>query len=488
MSSLPRLSRSSLSSISLPSPSYLPASLSPGIVHFGLGNFHRAHLALYNHNLFSRQLDLDWSIVGANVLPSSAAFHKTFSEQDYLYTLMSQSPSRTSPRIIGSITDHLPPAQFATILRELLHPHIRIVSLTITEGGYFQDSTGTFDASHPSIIADGTNDVPCTVFGILADSLRIRHEMGIDPFTVLSCDNVPHNGVVTRDAVTGVARLRNPKSADWIQNNVAFPNNMVDGITPETDERGKQFVKDTYGFEDQVPVFSEQWTQWVMEDHFTMDRPRWEDVGAQFVDDVSGYEAMKIRVLNGGHAVIAYPGGLLDIEFAHEAMAHPVIRAFLDKVQREEILPEVKPPKGESAQKYYESICDRFSNPKMEDTVRRLCLDGSNRQPKFIMLSIRDRIREGKSVDGLALESALWCRYCYGESECGKKIEKNDPNWDELRQRAKRAKEEPRVWLDQETVYGDVKDNEQFVRSFETALLRIWKDGAIKAMEHYINE
>ena len=285
----------------------------------------------------------------------------------------------------------------------------------------------------------------------------------------------------------GLAYLSDPALASWIENNVAFPNAMVDRITPATGDRERALCAEEFGVEDQWPVFCEEFKQWVVEDHFPLGRPAWEKVGAEFVNDVTPWEYMKIRILNGGHAVIAYIGGLLDIHFVHDAMANPLIKAYLEKVTDEEIRPTVHPVPGTDLVDYQSVIARRFSNPKVGDTIRRLCLDGSNRQPKFIVPPIADRLKAGKSINGLALESALWCRYCFGTTDSGAIIEPNDPNWDALQARAKMAKVYPHVWLEMVDIYGDVGKHPEMQKRFTGYLNALWQDGVEKTVKAYIN-
>jgi mannitol 2-dehydrogenase len=306
------------------------------------------------------------------------------------------------------------------------------------------------------------------------------------PFTVMSCDNIPHNGRVTSEAIVGLARLIDEDLADWVSEHVAFPNSMVDRITPATTDRERKILADKFGVEDNWPVFCEPFRQWVLEDHFTDGRPPLEKVGVQFVPDVAPYELMKIRILNGGHAAIAYPAGLMDIHFVHEAMQEPLVRGFLNKVEHDEIIPTVPPVPDTSLEDYYQLVDKRFSNPKIGDTVRRLCLDGSNRQPKFIIPTIADRLKAGKSVTGLALESALWCRYCFGTTDSGAVIEPNDPSWDRLQTTAKAAKDAPAAWLAMEDIYGDVGRSTAFTEAFAHALDVLWAEGARETLTRYL--
>lgn len=469
-------------------PAYDRTKLKQGILHFGVGNFHRAHQAVYLDELFNLGDGHDWAIVGSGVMASDKRMIDALAGQDFLTTVVEQEAAHSQARITGPMTGAVEPGNAAAIIARLVDPAIRIVSLTITEGGYYINAaTGKFDPAHPDIAADGRNpESPKTVFGLIAAGLKARKAVGGAPFTVMSCDNIPHNGAVTRNAVAGVARLSDPDLADWIEKSVAFPNGMVDRITPATGDRERRICRDEYGIDDAWPVFCEGFKQWVLEDKFPAGRPALEKVGVQFVPDVTPYEMMKIRILNGGHAIIAYPGGLMDIEFVHEAMQHPLIRAFLDKVEREEIIPVVPPVPDTDLHAYFRKTAERFANPKIGDTVRRLCLDGSNRQPKFIIPSIADNLARGRSIDGLALESALWCRYCAGVSDSGTEIAPNDPSWDRMTAQAKRARANPAAWLEMADIYGSVAASDAFREAFAKWLNRLWSNGAKATLEHYL--
>ena len=469
-------------------PNYKRSDLKAGILHFGIGNFHRAHLAVYLDDLFNKGLNHDWALVGAGVMAFDENVRQKLIAQDFLTTVVEQDNDLSTAHITGPLVDFIPPGDKPALLAKLADPSIRIVSMTITEGGYFIDpATQKFDPKHPAIAKDGVNpDDPATVFGFIVAGLKVRKANGTAPFTVMSCDNVPHNGVVAKNAVVGLAKLSDPAFADWIAANVAFPNGMVDRITPATSDRERKICLEQFGVEDQWPVFCEEFRQWVVEDHFPLGRPEWEKVGAEFVKDVTPWEYMKIRILNGGHAVIAYISGLMDIHFVHDAMANPLVKAYLKKVTDDEIRPTVHPVPGTDLVAYQTLIDRRFSNPKIADTVRRLCLDGSNRQPKFIVPPISDRLKNGKSINGLALESALWCRYCFGTTDSGKVIEPNDPNWDALQARAKKAKDRPLEWLEMSEVYGDVGGNPEMQRLFTQYLNAIWKDGAEATVKAYL--
>jgi mannitol 2-dehydrogenase len=283
----------------------------------------------------------------------------------------------------------------------------------------------------------------------------------------------------------GLAHLSDPELARWIDAHVAFPNGMVDRITPATGPRERALAQ-TFGLSDPVPVTCEPFRQWVIEDIFPAGRPPLEQVGVTFTPHVHAFEMMKIRILNGGHATIAYPGGLMDIEFVHEAMAHPLILGLLNKVEREEIIPYVPSVPGTDILAYYDLIVHRFSNPEVADTERRLCLDGSNRQPKFIVPSVRDALAAGGSVEGLALVSALWARYCFGTTDSGTPIAPNDPNWDVLQALATLAKSDPTAWLAQETIYGETARDPRFVSAFTAWLKMLWAKGTQATLETYL--
>ncbi len=469
-------------------PRYRQSDLNPGIVHFGVGNFHRAHQAVYLDNLFNLGLDHDWALIGAGVRSTDIAMRATLESQDWLTSVVEQEAAESTVHVTAPMVGFLPVGDSSAILARLADPAIRIVSLTITEGGYYIDpATQKFADGHPDIRHDAEHpDAPRTVFGLILAGLRRRRDAGIPPFTVMSCDNIPGNGHVTENAVAGLAGLIDPALASWVKSSVAFPNGMVDRITPATGDRERTLIADQFGIADRWPVFCEGFKQWVLEDKFPLGRPALEKVGVQFVPDVAPFELMKIRILNGGHATIAYPGGLMDIHFVHEAMEEPLIRAFLEKIERDEIIPIVPPVPDTDLGDYYRLIDRRFSNPKIGDTIQRLCLDGSNRQPKFILPSVRDRLAAGQSVTGLALVSALWARYCYGESDSGKPIPPNDPSWDRLTALAKLAKADPKAWLTMTDIFGDLSTNPTYVRAFTHALSTLWQVGTRETLTRYL--
>ncbi|OAM77985.1 mannitol dehydrogenase family protein [Devosia elaeis] len=469
-------------------PSYSRADLTPGIVHFGVGNFHRAHQAVYLDALFNRGEGRDWAIIGAGTRATDAAMRDALRQQDWLTSVVEQEADTSAAHITGAMVDYIEPGDSQAVIAALTDPAIRIVSLTITEGGYYIDpASQKFDPTHPDIAWDAANfATPKTAFGLILAGLVKRREAGIAPFTVMSCDNIPGNGHVTRNAVAGLAALIDPALAEWVKSSVAFPNGMVDRITPATSEREKNLLAERFGIDDAWPVFCESFKQWVLEDNFPAGRPALEQVGVQFVLDVAPYEHMKIRILNGGHATIAYPAGLLDIHFVHEAMEHPLVSAFLKKVETEEIIPIVPPVPDTDLGAYFAMCEKRFANPKIGDTIRRLALDGSNRQPKFIIPSAMDRVNANSLLTGLALVSAFWCRYCYGTTDSGAVIEPNDPSWDRLTAQARKAKDNPAAWLEMADIYGDLAKAPAFTETFTKCLNFLWKNGTAATLEAYL--
>lgn len=470
------------------SPGFKQSDLTAGILHIGVGNFHRAHQAMYLNRLFELGEGHDWAIVGAGLMPYDRAMRDRLQGQDWLTTVVELAPEGLSAQICGSMIDFVD-IDPALLVTRLCDPAIRIVSLTITEGGYFVDpNTGGFDAAHPDILAD-LHDAECprTVFGVLVAALLKRKNEGTSPFTIMSCDNLPENGHIARQAVVGYARAFSPEVADWIADTVAFPNGMVDCITPATGDRERSLVAETFDLEDAAPVVCEPFRQWVLEDNFPTGRPALEKVGVEFVEDVAPYELMKLRILNGGHAAIAYPGALLGHHFVHDAMADPLIRAYLTKLEVEEILPTVPGIPGVNFLDYLDTIMERFSNSAVGDTIPRLCLDGSNRQPKFILPAIQDRLDNGQSIDGLALEIALWCRYCLGRDEAGNSIPIEDESADLLKSWASDVFKDTANAFEMPELFGSLGKDGVFRNAFRHATGRLSADGLTTTLRNYVD-
>lgn len=471
-------------------PRYAREALRSGILHIGVGNFHRAHQAIYLDDLFNAGRDLDWAILGAGVRAGDAAMRQALEPQDWLTTVVELEPGANRARVSGAMVGMVPVNDDGrAIIDALDDPSLRIVSLTVTEGGYCIDpATGTFNPDHPEIRYDAAHiDAPKGVFGVLVAALKRRREKNIAPFTIMSCDNIPHNGRVTMDAVAGLADLIDPALAAYVRESVAFPNSMVDRITPATTDRERAILEERFGIRDNWPVFCEPFRQWVLEDHFPAGRPALEEVGVTFTQQVAAFELMKLRILNGGHAAIAYPAGLLGIHFVHDAMGDPLVRGFLDKLEMQEIIPHVPPVPGVDLNSYYQLIASRFANPDVGDTIPRLAQDGSNRQPKFILPSTRERLGAGGDVTGLALESALWCRYCAGTTDAGDPFTLSDPNAERLIPAALAAREEPGAFLGLRDIFGDLAEAPEFRSRFGTALRSLWQQGTRDTLQRYLD-
>ena len=467
---------------------YDRSELSAGILHIGVGNFHRAHQAIYLDRLFEKGLGLDWAIVGAGLRPGDAAMRADLARQDWMTTVVELDPTGLTARQCGSMINFVE-TNPQSVIKALLAPEIRIVSLTITEGGYFVDAeTDGFDISHPEIQHDISNpESPASVFGCLIAALKKRRDQNIEPFTIMSCDNLPENGHVARNALVGLAKKFPGDIGDWIETHVACPNGMVDCITPATSDRERSLVSTEFGIDEARPVVCEPFRQWVLEDNFPTGRPPLEQVGVEFVEDVAPHELMKLRILNGGHAAIAYPAGLLGIHFVHDAMAHPLINGYLNKLVKQEITPTVPAIKGVDFAKYFDSVVGRFSNSAVGDTIPRLCFDGSNRQPKFILPAIQDRLTTSEDITGLSLEVALWCRYCAGVDETGKEIVLEDELAADLKPHAIRAKDDPKAFLELTQIFGTLGEEKALLSAFASSLNSLWTDGVETTLQRYID-
>ncbi len=487
MDELISLSNATLDQLTVARPRYDRTALTPGIVHIGVGNFHRAHQAWYLHRLMQEGKAQDWAIIGAGVRPYDAAMRDKLLAQDCLTTLVELDPQNVSAEVVGSMIDYLPIAEDnAPLINQMADPAIRIVAMTVTESGYYIDPvTKGFDAGHVDIQHDAAHpNLPRTAFGAMVAALRIRRDAGHGPFTGLSCDNLQGNGDILRQTVVSLARLSDPDLADWIDANATFPNSMVDCIAPATGPKELALAAD-FGIKDAAVVTHEAFRQWVIEDRFCASRPDWDAVGATFSDHVHEYETMKIRILNAGHQVVANVGEILGIETIAGCMADPSILAFFGKVERNEIAPTVSPVPGKTPAEYVSLIEERFSNPRIVDTTRRVAYDGSARHPGFVLPIVRDQLATGRSVDGLALVEALWARMCAGTRENGAVIEANDPMWEALTNAAAEAKTRPMAWLEQSNIYGELAHKGPFAEAFCRWLPLIWAEGSKAALDSY---
>ncbi len=482
------LKNDNLSKFNILKPKYDRSKISPGIVHIGVGNFHRAHLSWYLHRLMQENKSMNWGIIGSGVLNYDYQMRGKLNKQDYLTTLIELDPSgNKNSEIIGSMVDYVPVEKNnQPLINAIADSRIRIVSLTVTEGGYFIDSrSGLLDIDHEEILKDIKNPKePQTVFGAIVKALRIRKENSYGPITLLSCDNLIKNGEKLKQAILGIAQNIDKELSTWIEEKCTFPNSMVDCIVPRTGERELSLVK-KIGIIDEAPVVHENFRQWVVEDNFCVGRPQLEEVGVQFSSQVHKYEDQKIRILNAGHQIIANAGELLGINTIDKALEHKGILSMFEKVTKEEIIPHIDPLPDLSPSDYYQLILNRFSNPEIKDTVRRVAFDGSSRHSIFIVPSINDSIAKNISNKGLALVEALWAKMCQGVREDKSKIENNDPIWDKLNTYAIQLKTNPLKWFEIKEVYGNLHDNQSFKDLFVKWFRSLEEIGVEKTIREY---
>ena len=412
-------------------PAYALADTRQGIAHIGVGGFHRAHQAYYTDALMNTGVGLDWAICGIGLRAEDRRARDDLKEQDYLFTLFELGDGDdTEVRVIGALRDMLLAEDGVQVLIDkLASPEIRIVSLTITEGGYcIDDSNGEFMAHLPQIQHDLAHpSQPKTVFGLLCAALAKRRAAGVPAFTLMSCDNLPHNGAVTRKALLAFAARRDADLHDWIAAHVSFPNAMVDRITPMTSTAHRLQLHDQHAVDDAWPVVCEPFVQWVLEDKFVNGRPAWEQVGVQFTDDVTPYEEMKIKLLNGSHLALTYLGFLKGYRFVHETMADPLFVAYMRAYMDLDVTPQLAPVPGIDLADYKDTLVARFSNQAIADQLERVCSDGSSKFPKFTVPTLNRLIADGRDTERAALVVAAWALYLKGVDENGAHYSIPDP-------------------------------------------------------------
>ena len=466
-------------------PTYPREELRPGIVHFGVGGFHRAHMAMAMDDLHRQGLAMDWGIVGAGLLPGDARMRDALAGQDHLYTLvLKHADGSRERRVIGSIVDYVfAPDDPERLLGLLTDATIRIVSLTVTEGGYHVDPvTGAFEEDAPDVVHDvealRSGGTPAGVFGYVTEALRRRRAAGTTPFTVQSCDNIAGNGDVARRMFTAFATLVDPELAAWITEHVAFPNAMVDRITPVTAQEDIAELASAVGLEDAWPVVAETFFQWVIEDAFVDGRPPYEEAGAQMVADVVPYEHMKLRLLNSGHQGLAYMGILAGYTYAHEAMADADIATYLRRYMDEEGSPNLGELPGVDVEEYKDTLIERFANPEIRDTLARLAAESSDRIPKWLVPVINDNLRTGDPVEVSAAICASWARYDEAVDEQGAPLQVVDRFADELKAVAGTQDQDPLAFVRQERFFGSLASQERFTEPYLAALASLHSRGA----------
>jgi mannitol 2-dehydrogenase len=424
--------------------------------------------AVYAEDLFHSGHALEWGLCGVGLLPHDSRMRDAMLSQDCFYTLVERSRQGDSARIVGAITGFLfAPGNVEAVLEKMAAPETKIVSLTITEGGYYlRSGTGELDAAHPDIQHDlARPQQPRCSFGFLLEALERRRRGGQAPFTVMSCDNIQSNGDTLKAMLLAMAELRDPALANWMARNCLFPNSMVDRITPATTSEHRQMVSEKFGIEDAWPVMAEGFKQWVIEDRFVQGRPAWEHAGAQLTNDVLPYEKMKLRLLNASHQALCYIGLLLGYEFVHEAMEDEDIRALVKYLMDREATPLLPQVRGVDLEDYKATLLERFANPAIGDQLARIAIYGSSGLPKFVLPSIEEQLQRGGPIALLSFTVASWFRALQGRDEQGREIPLRDPMAARLSEIAQAAGRDPAPLLAQRDIFSEsLASSPEFVR------------------------
>jgi mannitol 2-dehydrogenase len=486
---MPELTAENLPKISaaVAGPAYDRSAVTVGIVHVGVGGFHRAHQAMYVDRLMNLGLALDWGICGIGVMPADRAMAAALEPQDSLYTMVvKHADGRREPRVIGSIVDFLyAPDDPERVIELLAAPRTRIVSLTITEGGYnFNQVTHEFEADAPAVRADLTpGRPPSTVFGYVTEALARRRRRGIAPFTVMSCDNIQANGDMARQTFTAFARLRDAELGDWVAANVRFPNSMVDRITPGTTDADRRELAEHFDVDDRWPVVCEPFTQWVLEDSFGAGRPPFEAAGVQVVATVEPYELMKLRLLNGSHQALCYFGYLAGYRFVHEVAQDPIFVEFIRAYMDAEATPTLLPVPGVDLERYKAELIERFCNPEIRDTIARLCAESSDRIPKWLLPVLARNLASGGPISHTSAVVASWARYAEGIDEQGEPIEIVDRLADRVTELVRRYPDGPLALLGLRELFGDLGQADGFRTAYLSVLRSLHAIGAERTLE-----
>lgn len=461
-------------------PAYDRSALTAGIVHIGVGHFHRAHQAMYLDRVLAAG-ETDWAIWGLGVR-SGDALATRLVEQDCLYTLTAKHPDgSTTSTVIGSIIGYTSAAQDpeAAIAR-IADPATRIISLTVTEGGYGIDAvTGEFsgrdDARITADLADQASHQ--SWLGLVVQGLRRRRDTGAGPVTLMSCDNMQDNGHVTRTVLTGFVQQVAPDLAEWVATSVTFPNSMVDRVVPNTTEEDRERLRREFDLEDAWPVTGEPFSQWVVQDDFAAGRPALEAVGVDVVDAVEPYEIMKLRLANGTHQASCFFGYLLGYEYVHEAIADPDIHAMLLRYIDTEAVPTLQPTPGVDMNAWGRTVLERFGNPQLRDPITRICEDTSNRIPRFLLPTVRDQLALGGPVTICAAVVAGWARYAQGTDEQGRPITVLDPRSAVITPAAQAENSASGSFLALTEIFGDLGDRPAFSDEFRAAFETLQTQG-----------
>ncbi|HAU5606824.1 mannitol dehydrogenase family protein [Citrobacter koseri] len=467
-------------------PRYDRQQLQTRIVHFGFGAFHRAHQALLTDRVLNAQGG-DWGICEISLF-SGDLLMSQLREQNHLYTVLEKGANGNQAIIVGVVKECLNAKldSLADIIEKFCEPQVAIVSLTITEKGYCIDpATGSLDVSNPRIIHDMQHPTePHSAPGILVEALHRRRERGLSPFTVLSCDNIPDNGHVVKNAVLGMAEKRAAELAAWIQQHVSFPGTMVDRIVPAATEESLDEITRELGVADPCAISCEPFIQWVIEDNFVAGRPQWEVAGVQMVDDVLPWEQMKLRMLNGSHSFLAYLGYLAGFQHISDCMQDSAFREAAYRLMMNEQAPTLRITNVDLS-RYAASLIERFANPALKHRTWQIAMDGSQKLPQRMLEGIREHLARGSDWPLLALGVAGWMRYVSGVDDAGATIDIRDPLSEKIRLLVESSSDAERVsaLLSLQEVFGtDLVKNPLFVQAIEQAWRRIAQHGAHQAV------
>ena len=452
----------------LPVPLYDRGRLVPRIAHVGVGGFHRAHLAVYAHELAAA--GGDWGIAGLGFLAHDASMEEALRPQDFLYTLIEKGGGEPTAEVIGSIVGfvHGPPGREHAVVRQIAAPATAILSLTVTEAGYAEPS--------------GPGEQ--TTFDRIAAALAARRDDGAGPLTILSCDNVPGNGDVARAAILAAAARHDDRLADWVAEHCSFPNSMVDRITPQTADADRAWLREHAGIEDRWPVVAEPFRQWVVEDGFAGGRPAFEDAGVLFTDRVHEWELYKLRLLNAGHLAMAYLSALAGHAFVHEAMATPAVHRYLEDLLHREAVPTLVEIPGHPREDYVASVLERFANSGVRDQIARLCIDGTAKFPTFLLPTIVAQLERDGPVERAATALAGWARYLHVVPPAE---QAPDANAATARRFAAETVADPGAFLAYEAVIpGELRASARFRAAFAEGYRCVAEAGAVAAMERAV--
>lgn len=472
-------------------PGFDRTRVTPGIVHLGIGAFHRAHMAVYLDDLLGRSPD--WGIVGASL--RRPVTRDALAPQDFLYTLAVRDAAGTRCRVIGALLDVIDARDNPRALLEVMaSPAIRIVSLTVTEKGYCHDpATGRLDATHPDIVHDLANrETPRSAPGFIVAALAMRKQAGVPPFTVMSCDNLPANGKTTARIVTRLAALWAPDLGRHVADHVAFPSTMVDRIVPATAPADRAMVSEITGLDDAWPIMTEPFTQWVIEDRFPAGRPAFEAAGAQLVSDVTPFEKMKLRMLNGSHSTLAYLGYLAGHQYVADAIAAPEFRALINGLMTNEAMATLRMP-GTDLGAYRDQLLARFANPALQHRTWQIAMDGSQKLPQRFLGTITDLMAAGQPYTRLALGVAAWMRYATGVDEQGKAIEVKDPLTPRFSEIAATAGADPAALVDgflglREVFSENLRKSTKFHDALTCHLANLMEKGAAATVAEIVTQ